>query len=296
MTVYTLSNPHLRMRVSTQGACVLELEDEQGRPLLRDSDPDAPYDPGQWHPGESALFPMVPLANRVAGNRFELWGKEHGLPESPVDPDFFLHGDGWLLPWQRVAGSASSVTLQLASQCGPFHYLAEIDYRLQGVSLLARVSLTHLGESPCLYGAGFHPFFWRDEQTKIRFLASGVWQEGADHLPTDWSSRLAPHLDFRQWQRSQGWLNHCYGGWHGTAELVHPTRQQRLKVVSDASFLMLYQPDETSGFICLEPQSHAANAHHLAGHPGLRLLQRGDTMSIVMTITLMPALIDGCQA
>ncbi|MBC8673884.1 hypothetical protein H2136_05800 [Aeromonas hydrophila] len=103
-----------------------------------------------------------------------------------------------------MAGSASSVTLQLTSQCGLFHYLAEIDYRLQGVSLLARISLTHLGEAPCLYGAGFHPFFWRDEQTKIRFLASGVWQEGLEHLPTDWSSRLAPHLDFRQWQRPQG--------------------------------------------------------------------------------------------
>ncbi|WP_289711964.1 aldose 1-epimerase [Aeromonas hydrophila] len=296
MTVYTLSNPHLRMRVSTQGACLLGLEDEQGRPLLRDSDPDTLCDPGQWHPGESALFPMVPLANRVAGNRVELWGEAHGLPESPLDPDFFLHGDGWLLPWLRVAGSASSVTLQLASQCGPFHYLAEIDYRLQGVSLLARISLTHLGEAPCLYGAGFHPFFWRDEQTKIRFLASGVWQEGLEHLPTDWSSRLAPHLDFRQWQRPQGWLNHCYGGWHGTVELVHPTRRQRLKVVSDASFLMLYQPDDASGFVCLEPQSHAANAHHMAGHPGLRLLQRGDTMSIAMTITLMPALIDSCEA
>lgn len=155
---------------------MLGLEDEQGRPLLRDTNLDASCNPGQWHPGESALFPMVPLANRVAGNRFELWGEEHRLPESPVDSDFFLHGDGWLQLWQRVAGSASSVTLQLASQCGPFHYLAEIDYRLQGVSLLARISLTHLGEEPCLYGAGFHPFFWRDEQTKIRFLASGVWQ------------------------------------------------------------------------------------------------------------------------
>lgn len=49
-----------------------------------------------------------------------------------------------------------------------------------------------------------------------------------------------------------GWLNHCYGGWHGTAELVHPARQQWLKVVSDAPSLMLYQPDETSGFVCLE--------------------------------------------
>ncbi|MBX9566850.1 aldose 1-epimerase [Aeromonas hydrophila] len=48
---------------------------------------------------------------------------------------------------------------------------------------------------------------------------------------------------------------------------MHPTRQQWLKVASDAPFLMLYQPDETSGFVCLEPQSHAANAHHLAVTP-----------------------------
>ena len=183
----------------------------------------------------------------------------------------------------------SSMTLQLTSQNGPFHYLAEIDYRLQGSSLVARLGLTHLGEVPCLYGAGFHPFFWRDEQTRIRFLASGVWQEGPDHLPTSWSSELLSNLDFRQWQRPQGWLNHCYGGWHGTAELVHHTRRQQLKVASDASFLMLYQPDEGSGFVCLEPQSHAANAHHLAGHPGLRLLDRGDRMSLGMTLSLRPA-------
>lgn len=67
MTVYTLNNPHLRMRVSAQGACLLGLEDDKGRPLLRDTDLAQP-----WHPGQSALFPMLPLANRVAGNRFEL--------------------------------------------------------------------------------------------------------------------------------------------------------------------------------------------------------------------------------
>jgi len=272
------------MRVSALGACLLGLEDDQGRPLLRDTDPAQP-----WHPGQSALFPMLPLANRVAGNRFELWGEDYSLPESERDPDFFLHGDGWLQPWQPVALTDSSMTLQLTSQNGPFHYLAEIDYRLQGASLVARLGLTHLGEVPCLYGAGFHPFFWRDEQTRIRFLASGVWQEGPDHLPTDWASRLAPHLDFRQWQRPQGWLNHCYGGWRGQAEIDQPARQQRLLVSSECAFLMLYQPDEGSGFICLEPQSHAANAHHLAGHPGLRLLGRGDRMSLGMTLSLRPA-------
>lgn len=281
MMVHTLHNPHLRMRVSSQGACLLGLEDSEGRPLLRETDAELP-----WHPGQSAMFPMLPLANRVAGNQFEVWGESHQLPASELDPAFFLHGEGWSQPWQTVAQTSSSVTLQLTSHNAPFHYLAEIDYRLQGQSLMARISLTHLGEGPCLYGAGFHPFFWRDAKTQVRFLASGVWQEGADHLPTEWSSRLAANLDFRQGQCPSGWLNHCYGGWQGQAEIHHPDRQQRLTLASDSPYLMLYQPDDDCGFVCLEPQSHAANAHHMAGHPGLRLLTRGDRISIGMTIKL----------
>lgn len=133
MTVHTLSNPHLRMRVSSQGACLLGLEDSEGRPLLRETDSTAP-----WHPGQSALFPMLPLANRVAGNGFELWGEQHRLPESEADPAFFLHGEGWLHHWQPVALTTSSVTLQLSRRNDPFHYLAEIDYRLHERSLVAR--------------------------------------------------------------------------------------------------------------------------------------------------------------
>ncbi|MFM5855634.1 hypothetical protein ACET6L_10510 [Aeromonas rivipollensis] len=48
-------------------------------------------------------------------------------------------------------------------------------------------------------------------------------------------------------------------------------------------------PEEGCGFVCLEPQSHAANAHQMVGHPGLRLLGRGDRMSLGMTLCLRPA-------
>ncbi len=55
----------------------------------------------------------------------------------------------------------------------------------------------------------------------------------------------------------------------------------------DHYILMLYQPDEGSCFVCLKPQSQVANGHHLAGYPGLRLLARGDRMSIGMTLTVV---------
>ena len=99
------------MRLAEDVFSAASLETFEGRPLLRDTDPAQP-----WHPAQSALFPMLPLANRVAGNLFELWGEACALPASELDPDFFLHGDGWLQRWQPVALTDSSVTLQLTSQ------------------------------------------------------------------------------------------------------------------------------------------------------------------------------------
>lgn len=84
METLLIENAHLRMRVNPQGGGLQELFSLTcGQPVL-------------WDGGDSALFPMVPLANRVAGNRFRFQGREVVLPQSPVDERFFLHGDGWL--------------------------------------------------------------------------------------------------------------------------------------------------------------------------------------------------------
>lgn len=37
-------------------------------------------------------------------------------------------------------------------------------------------------------------------------------------------------------------------------------------------------------FLCLEPQTHPVNAHHMPGQPGLRMLGPGDRCHFAMEI------------
>lgn len=263
-----LENAYLRMRVALQGGAILSLDSlPHQQPVLRS---------GQGaFPGDCGLFPMLPLANRVAGNRFRLRGREVRLPDSLVDEQFFLHGDGWTEGWTLAEHGPQHCILHLRKQhaCG-FDYQAELRYQLGDGALEIRLSLTHLGESPMVYGGGLHPFFHFTPQSKIQFSASGYWPEGESHLPLAWTDRLPPEADFSLATGGEDrWLNVCYSGWNGTAVLHHPEMQVTLK--APANWLMLFRM-AGEPFVCLEPQSHPVNAHHQPGQPGLVLLKKGE--------------------
>lgn len=267
-TPFFLENAHLRMRVTAAGAQVLSLVSlPLGLPVLRAGEGTGP--------GDCGLFPMLPLANRVAGNRFRLGGEEIVLPQSPVDEAFFLHGDGWVDEWSVVEHSTTHCLFRLQRRhaCG-FNYLARVGYRLRDAVLEVALTLMHLGESPMLYGGGMHPFFHFTSESTVQFSASGYWPEGEQHLPLAWRSDLPEEADFRQPQYGRDrWLNVCYSGWNGRASIAHP--KMRVTLAASPGWLMLFrQPDLP--FICLEPQSHPVNAHNMPGQPGLVLLQKGE--------------------
>lgn len=84
MDIYTLETSRFRLRVTPQSAAILSFDDlDGGREILR-----AYQENTGWHPGESALFPMLPVANRVRDNRFRLGEREVCLPDSSLDPMF----------------------------------------------------------------------------------------------------------------------------------------------------------------------------------------------------------------
>lgn len=278
METLALENAHLRMRLSPQGGRVLSLDSlEHQQPVLRAGEGNAP--------GDCGLFPMLPLANRVAGNGFDLNGKEIKLPHSPADESFFLHGDGWLESWTVVEQSAEHCLLRLRSQhaCG-FDYQAKLRYALNGSALDISLELTHLGESPMLYGGGVHPFFHFTPQSQIQFSASGYWPEGESHLPLAWTGSVPKAADFSTSQYgTDEWLNVCYSGWNGRATLQH--EQMAVTLIAPTSWLMLFRiPGEP--FVCLEPQSHPVNAHRMPGQPGLVLLAKGESWHFSTSIVV----------
>lgn len=274
METLLLENAHLRMRITPQGGAVQRLCSlRHQRPILREA------------PGESALFPMLPLANRVAGNRFKLLGREITLPHHQADEQFFLHGDGWLKPWTVISQTSDCCVLQRQSQhaCG-YDYLAELRYQLRDNTLHVELHLTHRGELPMLYGCGFHPWFYFDATSQVQFQASGYWPEGELHLPLDWQGELPAAVDFSRPQYgTDDWLNVGYSGWNGCAVITNDA--MRVTLLAQTPWLMLFRMSGEE-FLCLEPQTHPVNAHNLPGQPGLSLLGRGDSLHFAMQLSV----------
>lgn len=273
MTQIRLQTEQLEAMIDPQGGKVLRLNFRPlGLPVLYENP-------------AGGLFPMLPVANRVAGNRFRFQGRAVVLPNHAADANFFLHGDGWLQRWQVVESREDRCVLQLRRQhaCG-FDYLAQIRYQLQNNQLTAALTLTHCGAAPMLYGAGFHPWFPFDKQSQAQFQASGYWPEGEQHLPRGWQGTLPDYADFSQSQYGEdGWFNVGYSGWNGRAKVVSDVMD--VTITSQTPWLMLFRmPGEP--FICLEPQSHPVNAHNMDGQPGLRVLGPGDELQFTMKIAV----------
>lgn len=275
-TPMTLHNAHLRMRVDPQGGRLLGLFSLQHQqPVLHVGE-------GKTA-GDGGLFPMLPVANRVAGNRFNQRGTEVQLPLHEADDTFFLHGDGWLKRWEVMAATDNCCSLRLRSQlaCG-YDYLAELHYQLEGTILKTSMTITHLGKRPMLYGCGFHPFFAFDANSTVQFAASGYWPEGENHLPLAWQSELPTEADFTVEQYgADRWLNVGYSGWSGQAVICCDV--MKVTIYAQTPWLMLFRmPGQP--FLCLEPQTHPVNAHHMPGQPGLRMLGSGEQCRFAMAI------------
>ena len=282
--IIELSHSSLTLQLRLQGAAVLGLYDGQKskRPLLRPAPGfDAPV-------GECALFPMLPLANRVEGNSFTRQGHRYKLPDSVMDDRFFLHGDGWLKPWTLVEQQESTVCLALESCVeGLYHYQAYLHYGLIENIFYATLQLTHLAETPFPYGLGFHPFLMKTPAAELQFECGGYWPEREFHLPGKWCSELPDMLDF-QLPKSPGdiWINNAFSDWPGSVSLRDEIYGHSLTMHSDAEYLMVYQPagKQVMPFICLEPQTHPVNAHNHPQLPGLKLLRRGESCTLNMQI------------
>lgn len=278
MDVFTLQNPHLRMRVTPHGAALLALETADKHSILRPWQGGTPF-----NPGESSLFPMLPLANRVAQNRFPLRHTQVELPGQAGDPQGFLHGNGWLRQWDVCDVSDHAITLQLrATEACGFDYRAQLTYTLEENQFKAKLVVTHCGAIPMLYGAGFHPFFAKTPQTQLQFSAGGYWPEDPQHLPLEWSPVIPAALDFMAPSiPGAQWINNGYSGWNGIARLI--SNESDIILRSDTPWLMVYQTP-VSEFICLEPQTHPVNAHNQPGQPGLKLLMTGDDLLLTVQI------------
>ncbi len=258
------------------GAAILFARRE-GRDVLRPT----PADCGNVL--QTACFPLVPYANRIADGRFAFEGRAYQLPRNFGDHPHSVHGVGWQTSWEVVEHVADAVTLRYAhpgNDDWPWRFTAEQRVAVGVGGFGVALTLINTGDAPMPGGVGLHPYFPAPDDTRLTFEAHGVWLTDSTQLPTE---RVAAD-HFGDWRAGRSvvrdtLIDHAFDGWTGSATIGDSLGATT--IASNADTVHLYIPPGT-GFLCVEPVSHLPDAINRGGMP---VLAPGETLRIAMTVT-----------
>ncbi len=251
----------------------------QGRDILR------PTPAGATNPLETACFPLVPYANRIADGRFVFVGESYVLPRNMDGQDHPLHGVGWLRCWEVQASDAASAVLihtHEADANWPWSYRAEQHVSLDGSGLRVSLSVQNTTDRAMPAGLGFHPYFPATDDTRLSFDAKSVWLADDDMLPTE---RTGTN-HFADWSKGEtvarsSLIDNAYEGWSKDATIA--TCNDTITLSGEGTpYLHVFTPPGL-GFFCAEPVSDMPNAFNLADPTILAL---GETRTIAMGLTV----------
>lgn len=232
-----------------------------------------------------ACFPLVPWSNRITQGGFEQNGVFQPIKRNREDEAYPIHGDGWLQAWTVEQQEENLLVMSLQSSRfdgDPYHYAATQTFRLLPDGLAIDLGVTHLGEEPMPYGLGLHPYFPKNEATRLRFRATGLWLAGDDPIPVGYTKEFPASFDYNEPASLTGPLiDHCFDGWDGKAEIQYPDKGIDVAMLMENSpgFTLMYRPPQYE-FFCLEPITQPIDAFHMPGRPGLVELSKGQTFSL----------------
>jgi aldose 1-epimerase len=105
--------------------------------------------------------PSIPWPNRLADGRYRFNGVDHHLALSEPERHNAIHGLLRWRPWRALEHEGERVTLfaRLHPQPGyPFALEVSITYELSDEGLSVSTRAVNLGEGPCPYATGQHPY------------------------------------------------------------------------------------------------------------------------------------------
>lgn len=251
----------------------------RGRDILR------PAAPRTGDPLETACFPLVPYANRIADARFDFGGQCIGLPLNFGDHPHSLHGVGWQSEWALDVVDAATAVLHHThdgDERWPWPYRCEQRIALAPGRATIGLTVTNLAEETAPVGLGLHPYFPRDAATRLTVRSDRLWLADPTMLPTEPVSADR----FGDWSEAAGvdgdeLIDNAYEGWDGAALIEQAWGRVRIEA-RGASAFHLYRPPGVD-FFCFEPVSHLPDAINRGGMP---MVARGETVALEMTLTV----------
>ena len=250
-------------------------------------------------------YPLAPWSNRISGGGFSVGDTFHPIATNAAGMPYPIHGDSWQQPWQVSQQDAASLEMTLTSNHfngNPHHYRATQSFKLVDGGMDQSVTITHLGDTLLPYGLGLHPWLPRNEHTTLQADVAGVWLSHPDCLPKEHTTAFPPNWDLNAGISAAGGLiDNCFTGWNGIARVTWPDQSLQLTLqqktnnsiksvvteevsahLASPNCLLVFRKVEGDHF-CLEPVSHAIDAFHQAGQPGLRVLKKGESLTMAVS-------------
>ncbi len=270
-----LENEKISLKIAPDHGGGLVSFDAYGQAVLRP----APHE--ITAPTDLASFVLVPYCNRLL-RRTNLSDRVLQLDPTLAGEDFPLHGEGWTASWRVVVADRNSVTLSFchSPQDGdwPWRFSAEQIYTLAGTSLTHRLSLRNQSDGTMPAGLGFHPYFQFGPTDRFYANISGVWESGANRLPTAHRALNKNHYWSNGLLQPNAEIDHCFTGWDKHFQLQRPGLTVDVQGSDLLDHLHVYAP-RPAPFLCVEPVSHPPNALNLAGAKKMQVLQPEEVLS-----------------
>lgn len=260
----------------TTGPATLELLPALGGSILR-------YD---WHgvpvlrptegiPTQSrvtACYPLAPYSNRIADARLTFDGQSWPIPRTADNHPLPIHGITWQRPWTVTHQDATHVTMEqhytvpgadaadanpIAPWPFPFH--ATQSFELSEDALRITLTLRNTGATDQPAGLGWHPYFPRTPQTRVRAQVSHMWVNDDQSLPQDLldtGGAVGDGLPVTQVD-----LDNVFNGFTGSASVAWPERGMAVDLQAQAPLihLVIFTPPGMP-HIAVEPVSNMTDA------------------------------------
>lgn len=254
---------------------------------------------------QSGSYPLVPFSNRIGHASLQWQGTSHPLLRNNGDEPHAIHGVGWQRPWAVLEQSATHAMLSFEhapDAAWPFAFDASQVFQLGPGTLSLTLGITNQSSQPAPVGLGWHPYFVKRPGSRLRFVATGRWDMGADKLPTQHHPATGLDVDCATLD-----VDHCFDGWQG--QVLLQDEVLRTRVSANLTRLVVYT-HPTRDFVAIEPVSHVnnalnlmaqwppgrlgapgvqADAHAVADLLGVQVLAPGESLSAQMTIATEPA-------
>jgi aldose 1-epimerase len=229
---------------------------------------------------ETACFPLVPFANRIADGRMVFEGRQIVLPPDPAALPHAHHGHGWRRPWRLVhKGDVSAVVeLRHDPDAWPWAYAATQEVTLVDGGAEVELSVRNLSDRPMPAGLGLHPYFFRGEADVIRLEARRIVTNSRGGIPIGEELFVPGEKSLTELDGLDNLLIDDSGGVRlGLSGVDHVLTAQ------GAVGFHVYVP-KGEGFFCVEPVTHLPNA--FAADADKHALAPGDTRRLSMRLTI----------